>query len=128
MTISSPGLGSKLDVNSIVSQLMTIEKQPLTALVTKEAKLQAKISALGSLQGTISSLQTAAQNLVPASGVTATQKFSTFRATVADTSIATATTTSSAVAGTYTLEVNQLAKQHSIVSATGSASPFKRQS
>lgn len=125
MTISSPGLGSKLDVNTIVSQLMAIEKQPLTALATKEANLQAKISALGSLQGAISSIQTAAQNLVPASGVTAAQKFSTFKATVADTSIATATITSSAVAGTYTLEVNQLAKQHSIVSATGSASPFK---
>ncbi|WP_434735480.1 flagellar cap protein FliD N-terminal domain-containing protein [Candidatus Accumulibacter necessarius] len=37
-------------------------------------------------------------------------------ATVADTAIASATTTSSAVAGTYSLEVTQLARQHSVAS------------
>jgi len=31
MAISSPGLGSNLDVNSIVSQLMALEQKPLTA-------------------------------------------------------------------------------------------------
>jgi flagellar hook-associated protein 2 len=28
MAVSSPGLGSNLDVNSIVSQLMAVEKRP----------------------------------------------------------------------------------------------------
>lgn len=124
MSISSPGMGSNLDVNSIVSQLMSLEKRPLTAMAKQEANLQAKISALGSLQGALSSVQTAATNLVPAAGVTAAQKFSVFRAAVGDGSIASASTTSSAVAGNYTLEVTQLAKQHTLASATGATSPF----
>ena len=124
MAISSPGLGSNLDVNSIVSQLMALEQKPLTALAKKEAGYQAKISALGSLQSASSALQSAAASLVPASGSTAVQKFSVFKASVADPTIASATASSAAVAGTYSLEVTQIAKQHSIASATGAASPF----
>lgn len=123
MAISSPGLGSNLDINSIVSQLMALEQRPLSALQTKEAGLQSKISALGSLKGAISALQTAAANLIPATGSTAIQKFTTFKTTVADTAIASASASSSAVAGTYTLEVTQLAQQHRIATST-TASPF----
>ena len=124
MAISSPGLGASLDVNSIVSQLMSLEQRPLTVLAQKEAGFQAKISALGSLQGVISALQTAATSLVPASGTTATQKFTVFKSAVADPTIASLSTSSSAVAGSYQLEVNQLAKQHSVASASGAATPF----
>ncbi|EXI77639.1 MAG: Flagellar cap protein [Candidatus Accumulibacter appositus] len=124
MALSSPGLGSNLDVNSIISQLMSLEQRPLTALSQKEASYQAKISALGSLQGAISAVQTAAGTLIPASGTTATQKFTVFATNLSDTSVAAASTSSSAVAGSYTLEVNQLAKQHSIASGTGAATPF----
>ncbi|MQM31316.1 MAG: flagellar hook-associated protein [Candidatus Accumulibacter phosphatis] len=124
MALSSPGLGSNLDVNSIITQLMSLEQRPLTALSQKEASYQAKISALGSLQGSISALQTAAGNLVPATGTTAAEKFSLFKTSVGDTTIVGASATSSAVAGTYTLEVNQLARQHSVASSTGAATPF----
>lgn len=124
MAISSPGIGSNLDVNSIVTQLMSLEQRPLTALAKKEAVFQGKISALGSLKGAISALQTAASSLIPATGTTAFQKFSVYRTTIADTAIASATTTSSAVAGNYSLEVTQLAQQHRIASATGIATPF----
>ncbi len=124
MAISSPGLGSNLDVNSIVSQLMSLEQRPLTALASKEAGFQTKISALGSLQGAISALQTVAASLLPATGSTAAEKFSVFRTTVGDPTVASASTSSSAVAGTYQLEISQLAKQHSIASASGGTSPF----
>ena len=103
MALSSAGIGSNLDVNGIVSQLMALEQRPLTALARKESGLQAKISALGSLKSALSSLQTAASALVPASGSSALQKFSAFGASLSDTTIATASTTSSAVAGTYKL-------------------------
>ncbi|MCB1967006.1 MAG: flagellar filament capping protein FliD [Candidatus Accumulibacter sp.] len=124
MAIASPGLGSSLDVNSIVSQLMSLEQRPLTVLAQKEAGFQAKISALGSLQGVISAVQGAAAKLVPESGSTATQKFSVFKSTVGDPAIASIATSSTAVAGSYTLEVNQLAKQHGVVTATGATTPF----
>ena len=43
-TISSPGIGSGLDINSIASQLVAIEKQPLTQLHTEANSLQAKLN------------------------------------------------------------------------------------
>jgi flagellar hook-associated protein 2 len=123
MAISSPGIGSNLDVNGIVSKLMTIEQQPLTRLAQKEAGFQQTISALGSLKGAISTLQTAAANLVPPIGTTAAAKFSVFNTSVADNTIASANTSTSAVAGTYSLEVTQLAQQHRLATST-TATPF----
>lgn len=124
MAITSTGIGSNLDVEGIVSKLMSLEQKPLTALSVKEAGFQAKISALGSLKGTLSALQTAASALIPAAGSSAFDKFSVFKSTVADADIASATTTSDAVPGTYSLEVTQLAQQHRIATATGIPSPF----
>jgi flagellar hook-associated protein 2 len=37
MAISAPGVGSGLDVTSIISQLMTLERRPLTLLDRQEA-------------------------------------------------------------------------------------------
>ena len=42
-TLQSPGIGSGLDVNSIVSQLMAIEQRPLLQLNQKEAQAQAEL-------------------------------------------------------------------------------------
>lgn len=124
MAITSTGIGSNLDVEGIVSKLMSLEQKPLTTLRAREAGFQAKISALGSLQGTLSGLQDAASALIPDTGTSAFDKFSVFKTMVADTAIASATTASDAVPGTYSLEVTQLAQQHRIATATGVASPF----
>ena len=117
------GIGSNFDVDSIVSQLMTLERRPIAALAKRSSSLQTKISALGSLKSVLSTLQTAATNLIPAIGKTPLQKFTTLNATVSDTSIASASATSAAVSGTYSLEVTQLAQAHSIATST-SATPF----
>ncbi len=127
MTISSPGLGSNLDVTSIVSQLMSIEKKPLIALQSKEAGIQTKISALGSLSSAFSSLQAAASALVPSNSSSPLQLLSAFNTTVADTSIATVTADAKATPGSYTLEVSQLAQQHRILTSAQS-SPFIKNS
>ena len=121
MAISSAGIGSNLDVNSIVSQLMSLEQRPLTALAQKEAGLQSQISALGSLKGAISALQGAASALIPSSGTTALQKFSTFGASVADTSIASASASSNAAPGSYSLEVTALAQVHRLITQQSAA-------
>ena len=65
-SLSSPGLGSGLDVNAIVSKLMAVESQPLTALASKEASYQARITAFGTLKGGLSALQTALSGLLDA--------------------------------------------------------------
>ncbi len=117
MPIIASGLGSGLDVNGIISQLMALERQPITQLDTKEAGLQGKISALGSLKGALSALQTASTALQPSTDQSATEKFAAFKASVADSSIATATAAGTAAASSYSVEVTSLAKEHRLVSA-----------
>lgn len=113
MAISSPGIGSGLDIDSIITKLMAVEQQPLLKLATREASYQTKISSFGSLQGAVSSLNTAVAALKLSSNQTVTQKFSTFKASVADSS-ASATATTAAASGSYSLQVQQLATTHRI--------------
>lgn len=121
-TLSSPGLGSGLDINTLISKLMAVEQQPLVQLNQKEASYQAKISALGSLKASLSSLQTGAEALIPPTGTTAADKYTSTTATVADTTLATASATNSAAAGSYSLSDIVLAKAHQI-RKTGLATP-----
>lgn len=121
MAISASGLGSGLDINGIIGQLMTLERRPISLLDVKEAGLQGKISALGSLKGALSSLQSAANALKPATGQTAAVKFAAFKASVADATLATATAAGSAAASSYTLDVVSLAQEHRLVSAADPA-------
>jgi flagellar hook-associated protein 2 len=116
MAISSLGVGSGIDLNGLLSNLMQAEQQPLLALQRKEASYQSRISALGSLKGALSALQTAAAGFIPSTGQTAFNKYSTFSSSLADTTIATATAASGAVAGSYSLEVTTLAKSQRLTS------------
>ncbi len=109
MPISSLGAGSGIDLNGILTSLMSAERQPLLALKSKEASFQSKISALGNLRSSLTSLQSASQSMSLSAGQTANSKFASFRATVADTSIATTLASANAVAGSYSLEVSELA-------------------
>jgi flagellar hook-associated protein 2 len=109
-TLSSPGVGSGLDVNSIVSQLMTIERQPITDLQKQETKYQSQLSAFGQVKSALATFQTAVQSLSnPA-------KFKVFAATVSDSSVLSATINSSASPASYQIETTQLAQQHKISS------------
>jgi flagellar hook-associated protein 2 len=111
MTISSPGIGSNLDVNSIVSQLMSIEQQPLALLDKKTSAVQAKINAMGTVSNSLGSFQTALSSLTSASA------FLAAKATAADTAVLSATAGATAVSGTYKVNVSQLAKAQSLSSA-----------
>lgn len=115
MGIQSTGIGSNLDVNSLISKLMQVESQPLTTLAKKEASYQAKLTAYGSLSGALSSFQ---------SGFAGLNNVSTFQnmsATSGDSTILSATTSSVATAGNYNINVTQLAKSQ-IISSAGQAS------
>lgn len=64
MAISAPGIGSGLDIKGIVSQLVELEKKPLTQLTTQATSYQAKLSAFGQLKSQIANLQDQATKLV----------------------------------------------------------------
>ncbi len=115
MGLSSSGIGSNLNVSNIVSQLMTVERQPLTALNKKEVTYQAKLSAVGSLKGSLSSLQSAAQALAKP------EKFNAQKTSVGDADVMSASASSSASAGSYSVQVNTLAQAQKLKSTGFSA-------
>ena len=108
-TVTSLGAGSGLDLESLVTQLMTAEKAPLTALKKQETSFNTKISSLGTLKSKLSALQSASLALKANIGQTALSKFATFSASSSDSTIASASATTGAVAGTYSLNVTKLA-------------------
>src|SRR3989338_5450916 len=116
-SISSSGIGSGLDVNSLVTQLMALERQPLAALDKKEAGFQATLSAYGSLKGVLASFQAAMRGLSDLS------KFRTVKATPADSTLLTASASSAAVAGSYAVEVTQLAQSQKLAAAGPAGAP-----
>ena len=60
MALSSPGIGSGLDVRSIVSQLVALERRPIEQLQTQKTKLNTQLSSFGLLQSYVSNLQSIA--------------------------------------------------------------------
>jgi flagellar hook-associated protein 2 len=110
MAITAAGVGSGLDVNSIVTGLMSIERRPLDAVNTQKSTFQSKISAYGTLKSALSSFQTSVGALSSAS------KFNAQAVNVSNTGIFTATSDGSATIGNYDVTVSQLARSQKIAS------------
>ncbi|MEO8133105.1 MAG: flagellar filament capping protein FliD, partial [Betaproteobacteria bacterium] len=108
--LSSPGIGSGLDVNAIVSKLMAVEQLPLATLVTKATLNQTRISAFGSLKGALSSLQNTLALLTTPGG------FQSLSASVTDIAVAKASVGTGASAGNYSIEVSKLAQAQKLAS------------
>lgn len=115
MGLSSPGIGSNLDINGIVTQLMAVEGRRLTTLQTQEASYQAKVSAFGQVKSAFSSFQTAVSSLATV------QQFQATTANSSDATVLSAKATGSATPGSYALEVSKLAQAQKLV-APGQAS------
>ena len=110
MSIQSTGIGSGLDVNSLISGLIQVESRPLTTLNTREASFQAKLSAYGTLNSGLASFQSALSSLNSAS------TFQTLTATASDSTVLNASATSVATAGSYNINVTRIAQAQSISS------------
>jgi flagellar hook-associated protein 2 len=109
-TISSPGIGSGLDVQSIVTQLVALEKAPLKQLQTQATSFQTKLSTYGTIKSQVSALGDAAAKLSTVSGWNAVTASSSNPTAVGVTAAAGAQATS------ITMEVQQLAKAQSAAS------------
>jgi flagellar hook-associated protein 2 len=98
-----------LDVPTLVSQLMAVERQPIDKLNTQISSYQTKISTFGTLSGLVSSFQTAVQGL--------NASLQNYSATASDSSVFSASAASTASAGTYSLSVSKLAQAQNLVAA-----------
>lgn len=111
--VSSVGLGSGIDIQSLVSQLVSAEGQPaFNAISRQQTAANTRLSGLGSLKSALSEFQTAVSKLKDGN------LFKTHAATSSNESILKATAGTGSVAGSYAVEVTQLAKaQKSITTA-----------
>lgn len=112
-SVSSAGIGSGLDVESIVTKLMNVEKVPLTKLQSTASAIDSKISAYGTIQSQFASLQDIANKLATASA------WNSKTATSSDATVVKAAITDGARASatSFSVQVSQLAKAQSAASA-----------
>src|ERR1700733_2659222 len=109
--IPSPGIGSGLNITAIVSELTTAFGAAQTNQLTNEKNsLTAQVSAFGTFSSALSTLQSTLSTLENPDTLAG------FDATVGDTTIASASTSSGAVAGQYSLEVQNLATSATLTS------------
>lgn len=117
--VSALGLGSGMDINGIVRQLVEAEGQPaFNALDRRESETQTRLSALGKLKSALSDFQAALKDL--GNG----DVFKAFTATSGNESLATISAGSFATPGVYSLEVTQLAKSQKLISGGAGFSGF----
>ncbi|HYM34573.1 MAG TPA: flagellar filament capping protein FliD [Steroidobacteraceae bacterium] len=109
--LQSLGIGSGLDINGIVQQLVTADMLPANGQVARlTASVGTQISAMGQLKGALSAFQTALATLKTQSN------FQVHSASSADDTIFTATAATNAAPGTYQIEVDHLAQGQQLIS------------
>ena len=113
--ITSLGIGSGLDVNTMVKQLVALESQPLVAMQNEAKSLQTQVSSYGQLSSLFGTLQSAANKLTSASLWTRSL------ASSSDDSAVAVIGGSTAAAGSYAVSVQKLATSQTVVSSTSYA-------
>lgn len=109
--ISSAGLGSGLDVSTIIKAMVNAESQPLTDLQSTASRMQTKLSALGSVKSYLAAFRDAAALLSQPASWNPTAVNSTNSAAVS------ASTGSGAAVGSYSVEVSRLAAAQTLASS-----------
>ncbi len=112
-TITSPGLGSGLDIQNIVTSLVDAERKPVEARIQRQQeKIEAQLSAFGKLKSDLAAMDTALGKLK------SPIFWQRHRTTSSDESIVTATASAVAAEGQYRVTVNQTAQAHAVASGT----------
>lgn len=111
-TISSPGVGTNgLDVKSIISQLVALERKPLDNLKLQAATVNTKISAFGQIKSLVSTLSDAAGKLTSVTGWNAVSTVTS------DSKFVTATAVGGTLPTSFNVQVQSLAQAQSTASA-----------
>ena len=108
------GLGSGLDIGAIVTALVNSDKSAKQTQIDTQTKTNTlKISGVGSLKSALAAFQASLKNL----NSTTSPSFSGYTATSSNTSILSATSDNTAVAGSYSVIVQNLATSSKVASA-----------
>ncbi len=115
-SISSLGVGSGLDLNTLLQQLRTAENAPLAALASRTSTEKQRVSAYGTLKNALESLSTSATTLGKG------ESFNAVKATATgDTFTAATKAGSGAIAGSHSILVTQLASSQVLASGRASS-------
>lgn len=109
-TLSSPGIGSGLDIKTIVEQLVALERRPIAQLQAKTATIQTQLSSFGLLQSYTTNVRDIAARLAKPDFWTGNA------ATSSDSASVSISAGSNATAASYSVEVSQLARAQSLAS------------
>jgi flagellar hook-associated protein 2 len=109
--IQSLGVGSGLDANSIVTQLMAVERRPLTLLQKSASGIQSQISVYGNIKSRLDALQTATDK------IKLSTNWSPVKVDTAGSTAVSASVSGSPAAGDFTVGVSQLARAQSVATA-----------
>jgi len=104
-SITAAGVGSGLDIESLISGLMSVERRPLNILNQRQGQVQTQISAIGELSSAISEFRTSMDSLKSLSS------FEIYKANTSDDTVFTAIADSTAVAGSYAIDFSQASHQ-----------------
>ena len=114
-TISFGGLGNGLDFGQVVDQLVKASHIPVDRLNATKDDLNSKSTDYATLSTKLIALQSAAD------AIRLPSNFDRSSLSVSDASVLTATGSSSAVQGSYTVKVTQLAQSHQITNKAAKA-------
>lgn len=110
-SINSAGIGSGLDVSSIITSLMAVESLPLNRLQTQASSFNSALSTLGKLQSNFSGLKD------KSSALTDNTLWTQTKATVSDESVLKVSTGTNASAGSFSMQVRSLATTQTVASS-----------
>lgn len=118
MATTVSGVGSGIDISSIVTSLVNAQKTPKQSQITnQQSTANTQLSAIGTLQSALETFQSAMDALNDSS------KFAGLAATSSKTDVVTAKLGDGATAGTYDINVTSLATSSRSLPSTSAAPP-----
>lgn len=113
MAISSLGVGSGLDLSSLVSNLLQAERAPIeNSLNRQESSFAAELSGVGLMRSALAGFQSTL------SGLSDSSSYRTRNVSNSDSKSISVTADSDAALGNYSFSVSNLAQAHALASAT----------
>jgi flagellar hook-associated protein 2 len=111
MAIGFSGISTGADWNSIINQLLAIERQPLDTLEVREAKIQQQISDYGLIKSAVDSFRSTVEGLTTSTGL------AVFSTSTTDESVVSVTADENAAVSNYDIVVNTLASGDKLASS-----------